>query len=125
MKRLTKSEATLVIFKKYVLEFSTKWNENYPLVCFWHICWSSTWYSDQILADELLETSKSLQNVIKEKATVFSITILREYNDDAVLRLLQTLLKYKMMTEYTNVLQVLFQYKSPMCSHMNVIGILP
>lgn len=64
---LNRSEASLVIFKKYVLEFSTLWQENYPLVCFWHICWQSTWYSDQMLADELWEASEVLQNIIKEK----------------------------------------------------------
>ncbi|CAK1584526.1 unnamed protein product [Parnassius mnemosyne] len=108
---LNRSEATLVIFKKYVLEFSNKLEDNYPLICFWYICWSSTWFSDQMLANELLENSEKLQNIVKDKATTFSINILREYNDDAVLRLLQSLLKYKMMSEYVKVLQVLFGYK--------------
>lgn len=63
---MNRSEATLVIFKKYVLEFSNKHNDNYPLVCLWHICWKSDWFSDQMLADELLETSKSLQNILAD-----------------------------------------------------------
>ncbi|CAG5049245.1 unnamed protein product [Parnassius apollo] len=108
---LNRSEATLVIFKKYVLEFSNKFDDNYPLICFWYICWSSTWFSDQMLANELLESSEKLQNIVRDKATTFSINILREYNDDAVLRLLQSLLKYKMMSDYVKVLQVLFGYK--------------
>ncbi|XP_068620431.1 uncharacterized protein [Battus philenor] len=106
-----KSEASLVIIKKFVLEFSSKWADNYPLVCFWHQCWSSTWFSDHLLADELLETSINLQNIIQDKAALFSINILREYNDDAVMRLLQALLKYRMMTAYAKVLQALFNYK--------------
>ncbi|XP_013162602.1 PREDICTED: uncharacterized protein LOC106114071 isoform X1 [Papilio xuthus] len=108
---LNRSEASLVIFKKYVLEFSKKWNDDYPLVCFWHMCWSSTWFSDQMLSNELLETSEKLQNIVRDKATIFSINILREYNEDAVVSLMQSLLKYKMMTEYTKVLQLLFNYK--------------
>ncbi|XP_072942633.1 uncharacterized protein [Epargyreus clarus] len=108
---LNRSEASLVVFKKYMLEFSEKYKDHYPLVCFWYNCWSSTWFSDQMLADELLESSKFLQDIVKDKATAFSITILREYNDDAVLRLLQNLIKYKMMDEYVKVLQVLFAYK--------------
>lgn len=64
---LNRSEASLVIFKKYVLEFSNKWNEDYPLVCFWHMCWSSNWFSDQMLSNELLETSEKLQNIIRDK----------------------------------------------------------
>ncbi|XP_053614633.1 uncharacterized protein LOC128677659 [Plodia interpunctella] len=108
---LNKSEATLVIFKKYVLEFSQDWEEHYPLICFWHICWSSSWFSDQMLANELLDSSEILQNIVRDKATAFSITVLRDYNEDAVTRLLQGLLKYKMMIEYAKVLQVLFNYK--------------
>ncbi|XP_059060850.1 uncharacterized protein LOC131853819 [Achroia grisella] len=107
-----RSEASLMIFKKYVLEFSEKWEDHYPLVCFWHICWSSTWFSDQMLSNELLECSEMLQKIIKDKATAFTISILRdEYNEDAVMRLLQSLLKYKMMSEYVKVLQILFNYK--------------
>ncbi|KAL0869891.1 hypothetical protein ABMA27_006091 [Loxostege sticticalis] len=109
---MNRSEASLVIFRKYVLEFSETWNDHYPLVCFWHICWSSTWFSDQMLSNELLESSKPLQNIIQDRSTAFSITILRqEFNEDAVLRLLQTLLKYEMMDSYVKVLQVLFNFK--------------
>lgn len=108
---LHRSEATLVIFKKFVQEFSDILEDHYPLVCFWHICWSSSWFSDQILAEELLESSKSLQNIVKDKATAFSLTVLKDYNEDAVMRLLQTLLKYAMLDEYAKVLQVLFTYK--------------
>ncbi|KOB68048.1 Uncharacterized protein OBRU01_18735 [Operophtera brumata] len=50
---MNRSEASLVVFKKYVLEFSKLWEEHYPLVCFWHICWLSSWYSDQMLSNEL------------------------------------------------------------------------
>nr|XP_026494418.1 uncharacterized protein LOC113399482 [Vanessa tameamea] len=106
-----RSEASNVIFRKYVLEFSDTWNDNYPLICFWHICWSSSWFSDQMASENLLESSKVLQDIVKEKATILSINILREYNEDAVIRLLQSLLKYKMMDEYANVLQILFSYK--------------
>lgn len=45
------------------------------------------------------------------RATAFSISALRDYNEDAVIRLLQNLLKYDMMSEYVAVLQVLFNYK--------------
>ncbi|XP_013187730.2 uncharacterized protein LOC106132753 [Amyelois transitella] len=108
---LNRSEASLVIFKKYVLEFSETWEEHYPLICFWYICWSSSWFSDQMLGNELLESSEVLQDIVRDRAVVFSITILRDYNDDAVVRLLQVLLKYNMMAEYTKVLQVLFNFK--------------
>ncbi|CAH2089525.1 unnamed protein product [Euphydryas editha] len=106
-----RSEASIVIFKKYVLEFSNIWHDHYPLICFWHICWSSSWFSDQTISYDLLDTCVVLQDIIKDKATTFSINILREYNEDAVIRLLQILLKYKMMEEYVNVLQILFSYK--------------
>ncbi|KAJ2948497.1 hypothetical protein O0L34_g7747 [Tuta absoluta] len=109
---LNRSEASLVIFRKYVLEFSLKYRDHYPLVCFWHLCWSSSWFSDQMLSNELMESSTSLQEIVKDKATAFSISILKqEFNEDAVVRLLQTLLKYKMIEEYAKVLQVLFSYK--------------
>ncbi|CAH0682199.1 unnamed protein product [Chilo suppressalis] len=109
---LNKSEASMVIFKKYALNFSEVWNDHYPLICFWHLCWSSSWFSDQVLADELLETSEALRDIVRDKATAFSITALKEdYNEDAVTRLLQALLKYKFMTEYVKVLQVLFNFK--------------
>lgn len=62
-----RSEASLVVFKKYVLEFSKQWDDHYPLVCFWHICWLSTWYSDQMLSDELWASSEVLQKIVKEK----------------------------------------------------------
>lgn len=62
-----KSEASLVIFKKHILEFSNRWKDHYPLVCFWHICWTSSWFSDQILAQELVELSEPLRNIIKER----------------------------------------------------------
>lgn len=64
---LNRSEATLVIFKKYVLQFSEKFEDPYPLVCFWHICWSSSWFSDQVLSEELLESSEGLQEIVKDK----------------------------------------------------------
>lgn len=64
---LNRSEATLVIFKKYVFEFSSKWKDDYPLVCYWHMLWSSSWYSDQMLANELFDTSENLQNIVKER----------------------------------------------------------
>ena len=64
---LNRSEASLVIFRKYVMEFSEQWSDHYPLVCFWHICWASTWFSDQMLGTELLEESEVLLNIIGEK----------------------------------------------------------
>lgn len=64
---LNRSEASMVIFKKYVLEFSKTWNDHYPLICYWHICWSSNWYSDQVISNELLETSQVLQEIVKDK----------------------------------------------------------
>ncbi|XP_037302045.1 uncharacterized protein LOC119192332 [Manduca sexta] len=109
---LNRSEASMVIFKRYTLEFSSVWSDHYPLVCFWFACWSSSWFSDHMLSDELLESSEPLLDIIKNKATTFSITVLKEdYNEDAVMRLLQILLKYDMITEYTKVLQLLFNYK--------------
>lgn len=62
---LNRSEASLVIFKKYVLEFSEKFGDHYPLICFWHLCWSSSWFSDQVLSNELLESSVKLQEIIR------------------------------------------------------------
>ncbi|XP_032519976.2 uncharacterized protein LOC116772053 isoform X2 [Danaus plexippus] len=106
-----RSEASLVVFKKYVLDFSKTWDENYPLICFWHSLWCSSWFSDQMLSNELLETCPILQDIVRDKATIFSINFLKEYNEDAVVRLLQSLLKYDMMTEYSKVLQILFGYK--------------
>lgn len=108
---LNRSEASLVIFKKYVMEFSEELSDHYPLVCFWHICWASSWFSDQMLGNELLEMSEVLLGIVGEKATAFSIMVLKDYNEDAVVRLLQTLLKYDMMMEYVAVLQVLFNFK--------------
>lgn len=109
---LNRSEASLVIFKKYVLLFSEEFDDYYPLVCFWHLSWSSSWFSDHMLSDELLESSEGLRDIIRDKATAFTICILRdEYNEDAVVRLLQSLLKYSMMVEYARVLQILFNYK--------------
>ncbi|XP_038211582.1 uncharacterized protein LOC119832057 [Zerene cesonia] len=108
---MNRSEASMVTFKKYVLELSNTWNDSYPLVCFWHACWKSDWFSDQMLANELLEVSESLQNIIKEMASTLCLTVLKEYNEDAVTRLLQTLLKYKMMNEYTQVLHIFFNFK--------------
>lgn len=64
---LNRSEASLMVFKKYVIAFSEEWCEHYPLVCLWHICWASSWFSDQTLANELLETSEVLQNIVKDK----------------------------------------------------------
>ncbi|OWR46605.1 hypothetical protein KGM_202938 [Danaus plexippus plexippus] len=106
-----RSEASLVVFKKYVLDFSKTWDENYPLICFWHSLWCSSWFSDQMLSNELLETCPILQDIVRDKATIFSINFLKEYNEDAVVRLLQSLLKYDMMIEYSKVLQILFGYK--------------
>lgn len=62
-----RSEASMVIFKKNVLEFSDRWGDHYPLVCLWHICWVSTWFSDQILSNELLDASQVLRNIVKDK----------------------------------------------------------
>lgn len=64
---LNRSEASLVIFRKYVMEFSEEWADHYPMVCFWHICWASTWFSDQMLGDELLEQSDVLLGIVGEK----------------------------------------------------------
>lgn len=64
---LNRSEASLVIFKKYVLEFSEKYSDHYPLICFWHLCWSSSWFSDQNLSTELLESSVKLQEIIRDR----------------------------------------------------------
>ncbi|XP_075981457.1 uncharacterized protein LOC142980062 [Anticarsia gemmatalis] len=108
---LNRSEASLMVFKKYVIEFSEELSEHYPLVCFWHICWASSWFSDQMLSNDLLEMSEVLQEIVRDKATAFSIMALKDFNEDAVVRLLQTLLKYDMMIEYAAVLQVLFNYK--------------
>ncbi|XP_047523602.1 uncharacterized protein LOC125062034 [Pieris napi] len=108
---MNRSEASLVIFKRYVLEFSNKWQENYPLICLWHICWKSDWFSDQMLADELLETSKTLQSILADMSPTLCLSILKEYNEDAVTRLMQSLLKYKMMDQYANVIQILFNFK--------------
>lgn len=64
---LNRSEASLVIFKKYVFEFSEKFGDHYPLICFWHMCWSSSWFSDQTLSTELLENSVKLQEIIRDR----------------------------------------------------------
>ncbi|CAG9795758.1 unnamed protein product [Diatraea saccharalis] len=108
---LNKSEASLVIFKRYVMDFSNVYKDYYPLICLWHLCWSSNWFSDQVLGDKLLEENEDLRNIVKDKATAFSISALKDYNEDAVMRLLQILLKYQLMGEYVKVLQVLFNFK--------------
>ncbi|KAL4714942.1 hypothetical protein ACJJTC_003093 [Scirpophaga incertulas] len=109
---LNRSEASLVIFKRCVIEFSHCFKDHYPLICFWHLCWASTWFSDQVLADELFNECEILRDIIRDKSTAFTITILRnECNEDAVMRLLQAFLKFDMIEEYTRVLQVLFTFK--------------
>ncbi|XP_022817505.1 uncharacterized protein LOC111350257 [Spodoptera litura] len=45
------------------------------------------------------------------QAMAFSIMALKDFKEDGVVRLLQTLLKYEMMKEYVDVLQVLFNFK--------------
>lgn len=62
-----RSEASLVIFTKYVLIFSEIWNDHYPLICFWHTCWSSSWFSDQMLSNDLLENSEALRKIVQDK----------------------------------------------------------
>ncbi|CAG9123798.1 unnamed protein product [Plutella xylostella] len=112
---LNRSEASMVIFKQHVLEFSDASGDHYPLICMWHICWMSTWFSDQMLANELFDSSNFLRNIVKDKAIDFSLTILKnQYNDDAVVRLLQSFLKHDMKDAYLKVLQVLFSYKLKM-----------
>lgn len=64
---LNRSEASLVVLKKYLLEISETYQDPYPLVCFWHFCWVSSWFSDQMFADELLESSKVLQDIVRDK----------------------------------------------------------
>jgi hypothetical protein len=64
---LNRSEASLVIFKKYVIEYSEVWNDHYPLICLWHICWSSNWFSDQMLAEELFDNCETLRDIVRDK----------------------------------------------------------
>lgn len=77
---LNRSEASLVIFKKYVKEFSDVWGDHYPLVCFWHICWSSSWFSDQVLAEDLLESSQNLRDIVKDKYVHFYCMYIHVFN---------------------------------------------
>lgn len=107
-----RSEASLVVYRKYVERLCVEWNEYYPLTFLWKCCWQSSWFSDHLVADELVSDYELLQSEIKNGVEYLTReALIGQGNEDAIVRLLQLLLKYHMLEEYGLVIRVLFDYK--------------
>lgn len=72
---------------------------------------SSQWFSDQQLANDLFRRHGSLRLRLSIQTNYLTFMLLREHNVDAVYRLVELLLSHAMLHETQKVLGLLFDYQ--------------
>ncbi|XP_056639032.1 uncharacterized protein LOC130446674 isoform X2 [Diorhabda sublineata] len=107
----SRSKAVLISIINFAEYLAKEYKDYFPLACVWQICFLSEWYSDQCEALVLLSKHEELRkNVISRISYVVAIS-LQNHRTDVVYRLLETLLKYEMKTQYSGVLLSLLDYQ--------------
>lgn len=113
-----RSEASLVILIRFAEKLANEFADYFPLSCVWQACFLSEWYSDQCKAAEILDKHEGLYSHIENKIPYVVNSALKNHQPEAVHRLFEILLKYKMKTHYTFVLHALFNYKCEYYIHL-------
>nr|XP_022907348.1 uncharacterized protein LOC111418877 [Onthophagus taurus] len=105
------SEASMVAISKFSEQLANDFQDYTPLMNLWKICLLSEWYSDQVLAEELLERNEMLIKIVLSQTSQIVGLALKYHKIESVYKLLEMLLKYKCKTESSIVLISLFDYK--------------
>lgn len=105
-----RSEAAIVGLLRFTESLSVNHKDTYPLACMWEACFLSEWFSEQMLAIDILKRHKNLFGVVTERINFIVNTSLRKQQFDAVLRFLEYLLENKLQTQYSIVIVTMFDY---------------
>lgn len=62
-----RSEAVLVLITKIALDINNKLSEPFVLATLWKSCFTSEWFSDQQLANQLFDDHKVLRDIVAKK----------------------------------------------------------
>ncbi|XP_077287725.1 uncharacterized protein LOC143912316 [Arctopsyche grandis] len=108
------SEASNVILKNHMVQYVETYSEHYPMMLFWEFCWLSEWFKDQQLAESLLDQYDFIIAYLDNKSAIISSMALKNHQEDAVMRLIQILLKHDKKYQCTLVMRNLFEYKLKM-----------
>lgn len=108
----SRSEAVLLMALKFCEQLHKKHQDVFLLSVLWQMCFLSEWFADQNIAFDLIEANSELRKVVLLRMPFLVSIALSNHQTDVVYRLLEFLLRYQLQTEYSNVLQCLFDYKS-------------
>lgn len=106
-----RSEASVVLITNFAKNFADDYKDYYFLSSLWQFCFLSEWFSDQKMAQELLEQYEGLRKAIKDKIYVIALTALKQDDVEVVHRVLEIVLRYNMRQQYTVILREYFDYK--------------
>lgn len=106
----SRSQAQLVNITDFIKEFARRFGDFYPMTLLWNQLFLSCWYTDQELADQLLDSDENLQRCVSLLVPSLVPYLIKKNQVPDVYRFLQILLKYKFMDEYSTTLQILFDY---------------
>lgn len=108
----SRGEAALLIIIKFCEDLHKRHKDLFLLCVVWQMCFLSEWFSDQNIAFELMEKNEVLRKVVLLRVPFLVVSALNNNQIDVVYRLLQFLIEHDLKTEYSSVLQSLFDYKS-------------
>lgn len=106
-----RSEAALWNIINFSERILSDFKDIVPLTCVWEACFLSEWFTDQCIALELVERNNGLCTAVINRIPYVVFISLKCHRTEAVYRLLEILLKYKMEVPCRNVLSSLLRYQ--------------
>lgn len=106
-----RSEAALWNVINFSERILNDFHDFVPLTCVWQACFLSEWFTDQCIALELVERNNGLCTAVINRIPYVVFISLKCHRTEAVYRLLEVLLKYKMDVQCGNVLSSLLSYQ--------------
>lgn len=106
------SEAVLFNVIKFCERIHAEHQDIFLLAVVWQMCFLSEWFADQSSAFDLIETNTELRKVVLLRVPFVVSVALNNHQTDVVYRLLEFLLRHELKSDYSRVLECLFDYKS-------------
>ncbi|XP_037034654.1 uncharacterized protein LOC119073357 [Bradysia coprophila] len=106
-----KSEAILVRLIRAATLLQTRLNESSILIYLWKVCFQSTWFSNQVVADQLFSDHSEIRIDAAQRRGFMTYNALCIGEVDMVHRLIHAFLKFEMRQECKLVLELLFEYQ--------------
>lgn len=119
-----RSEAVLLTVIKFCKDLHKNHQDLFLLAVVWQTCFLSEWFTDQNISFDLIEENVDLRKIVLLRMPFLASVALNNHQTEVVYRLLEFLLKHELKTEYSNILQCLFDYKSMLCKNIVLLFLI-